>query len=310
MSVALAHLVGAAVLGVLGPYVLDRLPQRWSPRVLITAWVSSIATAVGLLFLSALSALWPDPPPAERFVDTLARCAGAVLHAVRDDFSQVYGIAVAVVVIAAVARTAMSCARHTRDVHRVHRLHRDVVAVVGSTEPDTPDVLWIDHPHPMAYCVGGRSGFVVATSALRTDVPAEARAAVLAHEFAHLRSRHDRVLAVCDVMARALPFVPLFRRAPAAVATLIEADADMSAARVTSTAAVRSALAHVTSQGVGPETPMPRSTRYRLLMLENGAIEPTKSTYAAASVLPLLGAALCTAAALPVLSVLVHGLTA
>ncbi len=148
MSVALAHLVGAAVLGVLGPYVLDRLPQRWSPRVLITAWVSSIATAVGLLILSALSALWPDPPPAERFVDTLARCAGAVLHAVRDDFSQVYGIAVAVVVIAAVARTAMSCARHTRDVHRVHRLHRDVVAVVGSTEPDTPDVLWIDHPPP------------------------------------------------------------------------------------------------------------------------------------------------------------------
>ena len=64
MSVALAHLVGAAVLGVLGPYVLDRLPQRWSPRVLITAWVSSIATAVGLLILSALSALWPDPPPA------------------------------------------------------------------------------------------------------------------------------------------------------------------------------------------------------------------------------------------------------
>jgi len=150
----------------------------------------------------------------------------------------------------------------------------------------------------------------VATSALRTDVPAEARAAVLAHEFAHLRSRHDRVLAVCDVMARALPFVPLFRRAPTAVAALIEADADMSAARVTSTAAVRSALAHVTGQGVGPGTPMPHSTRYRLLMLENGAIEPTKSTYAAASVLPLLGAALCTAAALPVLSVLVHGLTA
>ena len=42
MSVALAHLVGAAVLGVLGPYVLDRLPQRWSPRVLITAWVSKV----------------------------------------------------------------------------------------------------------------------------------------------------------------------------------------------------------------------------------------------------------------------------
>ncbi|ACY21851.1 peptidase M48 Ste24p [Gordonia bronchialis DSM 43247] len=319
MSVALAHLVGAAVLAVLAPYVLDRLPARWSPRVVMTAWVSSIATTLALLALSALTALLPDPPPAEQFVEALARCASAVLHALRDDFSQLYGFGVVVAAAAVVARTAGSYVRHTRRSWRIQRLHRDVVAVVGSTEADTPDVLWIDHPYPMAYCVGGRSGFVVATSALKTDLSPEARAAVLAHEFAHLRSRHHRVVGFCDVMARALPLVPLFRRAPAAVSALAEVDADMVAARTTSSAAVRAALTSIGAAGgsaAGGASPAlggahaGSATRYRLRMLEQATTEPTAGRYALAGMAPLAASAMCAAMALPALSLLVHGLTA
>ena len=223
-----------------------------------------------------------------------------------------------VVVAAVVARTAASYVRHTRHSWHIQRLHRDVVAVVGSTEADTPDVLWIDHPYPMAYCVGGRSGFVVATSALKTDLSPEARAAVLAHEFAHLQSRHHRVVGFCDVMARALPFVPLFRRAPAAVSALAEVDADMVAARTTSSAAVRAALTSIGAAGGSAAGASPAlggahagsATRYRLRMLEQATTEPTAGTYALAGMAPLAASAMCAAMALPALSLLVHGLTA
>ena len=103
-------------------------------------------------------------------------------------------------------------------------------------------VLWLDHPMPMAYSVAGRPGFVVATKGLSDCLTASEREAVIAHERAHLRGHHHRIINVCEVFAKALPVIPLFKAAPAAVRRLVELAADDRAAQATSPDAVRSAL--------------------------------------------------------------------
>jgi Zn-dependent protease with chaperone function len=310
MIVATAHLVGALLIGIAGPSVLRRLPAEWPPRLTLLAWVSSVTTTLGLLVLAALSALWPDPAPAEQFVTAIARCATVVFEAIRTDFNVLYVIIVVAIVSVVVFRTTRSWMRYALRSGKIRRLHRDMVAVVGDVEPDSPDVLWISHPQPMAYCVGGRSGFVVATTALRTDLPAEAREAVLAHEFAHLRSHHHRMIGLCSVVAVSLPILPLFRQAPHAVSILTEMDADLAAARQTSPSAVRRALLHVGTTLVGNDAAATDSTSQRVRSLDNYTIRPTVSAYIAACCAPLFLSVVGAAIALPALSILVHGLTA
>ncbi len=95
---------------------------------------------------------------------------------------------------------------------------------------------------PMAYSVAGRPGFVVATRGLSDCLTESERDAVIAHERAHLRGHHHRIINVCEVLAKTLPMIPLCVAAPAAVRRLVELAADERAAYITSPDAVRSAL--------------------------------------------------------------------
>jgi Zn-dependent protease with chaperone function len=75
--------------------------------------------------------------------------------------------------------------------------------------------LVLDHDRVAAYCLHGVRGRVVVTSGAVAHLRGEELEAVLAHESAHLRARHDLVLAAATAMQRAFPFVPLFRVARA-----------------------------------------------------------------------------------------------
>jgi beta-lactamase regulating signal transducer with metallopeptidase domain len=75
-------------------------------------------------------------------------------------------------------------------------------------------------------------------------------AAVLTHEQAHLTGRHHPLLASSDALAAVLPFVPLFRRAPAAMRELVELAADVVSVRAHGIAAVRAALIVVSGSDV------------------------------------------------------------
>src|SRR3546814_7035003 len=108
----------------------------------------------------------------------------------------------------------------------------------------------------MAYSVAGKPGFVVAPQGLSSALSGGERDAVLAHERAHLSGGHHRIVGACEVLAAVLPRVPLFAAAPAAVGAIVELSADRHAARVTSPAAVRSALAVVS------KSPLPRSEEH------------------------------------------------
>lgn len=66
---------------------------------------------------------------------------------------------------------------------------------------------------PIAFAVPGRPGGVVISSTLYATLDADERAAVLAHENAHLHLHHHRYVHTVELCAAALPFlVPLARQ--------------------------------------------------------------------------------------------------
>lgn len=85
---------------------------------------------------------------------------------------------------------------------------------------------------PLAYALGGRSGQVVISQDLFGLLDDDERAAVVAHELAHLRLRHHRLLRFAQIARAALgQAVPAAQRAYMALARELEAIADEAAAR-------------------------------------------------------------------------------
>src|SRR3984957_7121698 len=114
---------------------------------------------------------------------------------------------------------------------RDRRRHRALLSLLAHGDPKVPGALVVDYPAAAAYCVPGlRSRIVISAGALDLLDQAEL-AAVLAHERAHLRERHDLVLLPFTALARAFPWSVLVQRSYASVALLVEMLADDHAAR-------------------------------------------------------------------------------
>lgn len=164
---------------------------------------------------------------------------------------------------------------------RTRRRHRELLDVLATPWPDEPGAHVLDHPVPMAYCLPGpRSRLVVSAGTLQTLDRPELDA-VLAHERAHLRERHDLVVLPFVAWGATAPWVPGMAAAQRAVATLIEMRADDVAAAVTSPDALAGALHAVadtsaqatltrfsaaTAQRLArvesPPAPLPRAARF------------------------------------------------
>ncbi|RJL30835.1 M56 family metallopeptidase [Bailinhaonella thermotolerans] len=114
----------------------------------------------------------------------------------------------------------------TVHVFRARRRHRAMLSLVGRGTPEVPGVLVLDHPAAAAYCVPGlRPQVVISEGTLRLLKDAEL-AAVLSHEEAHVRERHDLVLLPFAALRKALPFSEVVREAQSSVALLVEMCAD------------------------------------------------------------------------------------
>ena len=132
---------------------------------------------------------------------------------------------------------------------RDRRRHRALLSLLAHGDPKVPGALVVDHPAAAAYCVPGlRSRIVISAGALDLLDQAEL-AAVLAHERAHLRERHDLVLLPFTALARALPWSVLVQRSYASVALLVEMLADDHAARRRPARELVTALIRVGSAG-------------------------------------------------------------
>jgi hypothetical protein len=132
------------------------------------------------------------------------------------------------------------------------RRQRELLTLLAHGDPKVPGALVLDHPAAAAYCVPGlRSKIVVSAGALKLLGPAEL-AAVLAHERAHLRERHDLVLLPFTALRRAFPRSGACAAAYREVALLVEMLADDRALRARPARELVSALVRVGTAGQVP----------------------------------------------------------
>ncbi len=245
MTVAVTLALSSLLLALVAPSLLqNRRVVTGRPTVLLATWAASMASFAVLLGSAVLVTAWPRHAPAEGMADVLLSCLARLTHAIApriDDAIAVTGAAVLLVLAARSTRTVREyVSRRTRATEN----HADTVRIVGRRDA-LVDTVWLPHPVPLAYSIGGRGGFVVATDGLTAHLSAREIVAVMAHERAHLTGRHHRILVVTTALARAFAVVPLFARAPAAVAVLLEIAADRAAVTATDAATVRSALVRV-----------------------------------------------------------------
>jgi Zn-dependent protease with chaperone function len=152
-------------------------------------------------------------------------------------------------------------------------------------------VLWLPLDVPTAYSVSGRPPLVVASMALRHCLDADALAGVLAHERAHIARRHHTLVGAAEAVAAGLPWLPLMRRSPALVRTLVEFDADDHAARALGPEGLQRALQ--TLRPLHPPAPMLAITGdavdMRMSRLENypASIGPINKTLTSLTVVLL-----------------------
>lgn len=294
MIVALGAAWAAALLCLAAPCVLQRITPTMTPRAAVASWLICLCSAVGLAGAAVVAALWPGHAPGVVVAEAAAQCLTRVVHSVPGWLADPLTVVVLIVVAGLGIRVAASARRHARAGARVRAYHRDVVSVVARRGGEDVPVMWLDHPKPMAYSVDGRPGMIVATEGLASKLNDGERRAVLAHEYAHLRGGHHRLIRSCEVLAAALPWIPLFASAPKAVAALAEFAADDSAAAATSPATIRSALCVVAaSTSSEPSATLSlggQVLQQRLRRLERSKLPRRSSRWMAMGVSPIVAA--------------------
>lgn len=244
-----------AVLTVLlaGPASAGLARARWtarSPRAALVLW-QAVGLGGGLGVLSAGLTL-AAADLAEEWVAGVAAMPGQWR---RFGPAGWFGMGITLGVgVYLVSATATSTMRILAD----RRSHRHRLALISTPlEPRGPagreigtPVRLVDHPHAVAYCLPGFRPRVVLTRGALDVLDAAELEAVLAHEQAHARGRHDLVIQPFIAWAKTFPFLPPGRRAVGAVALLIEMLADDAAVRRCGRAPLHSALHKLRDQHV------------------------------------------------------------
>ncbi|WP_134767689.1 M56 family metallopeptidase [Nocardioides sp. 1609] len=202
------------------PRLLVRVTRtRRTPRAAMLLWqgvaLAAVLAALGAGASLATGTAWRDEPGAASYV--------------------VAGVALLVtgLVLGRLLLSAHLVGTRLRTLRRRHRDQVDLVAHRFSQRGSTrAGVVVLDHDLPVAYCLPGmqKARVVVSAGALGRLDAAEVDA-VLAHERAHLRARHDLVLEAFSVLHRAFPRWVSSAAALAEVRLLVEVLADRAAVR-------------------------------------------------------------------------------
>lgn len=224
-------------LGALGLLLLGAVLAEPASRVLAAAqWPArdpvgallvwqAIGLAGGLALLGA-GVVYGLAPLGDSPVRALLAVPAAVAQGRFVDQLGVSHLLALLVALVVAARLLGVLAVTTTRTLRVRRRHRNLVDVLGTPWPAAPGARVLDHPLPVAYCLPGRrSRLVLSIGVLDALAPVELRA-VLAHERAHLRERHDLVVLPFVAWGATAPFVRGMACAQLAVAALIEMRAD------------------------------------------------------------------------------------
>ncbi len=236
---SLVLLVIAGLLAVAGPQALARPWADRAPRLAVAAWVLLAGTALTAVVLAGVVLLVPVTALGTDLAGLLRACALGVQAAYSTASPlPILGAALAVAVpawtllgmLAGMVPAALEQGRLRRSLSAVGRADDALGALV------------LDAPQAAAYCLPGRGGRVVITTAALAVLSGAELTAVLAHERAHLRGRHHLLVAAATGLSRAFPTVPLFSRGLTEVRRLVELLADDAATRRQDRLEVASAL--------------------------------------------------------------------
>jgi Zn-dependent protease with chaperone function len=140
------------------------------------------------------------------------------------------GVAASVVTLSLVLASGHRTGTRLRRLRRRHRELVDLVALEpGDVGAERLRVL--EHPTPMAYCLPGLRQRVVLSQGAIDALSPDELLAVLAHERAHLRARHDLVLEFFTVLHTTVPRALRSEAGLTEVNLLVELLADRWAAR-------------------------------------------------------------------------------
>ncbi|MDN5893730.1 MAG: M56 family metallopeptidase [Nocardioides sp.] len=223
------------------PWVLAHWPGlRRTPRAAMLLWQSvalaAVLAAVGAGLSLFTSHAWRETPGA----------VGALIA----------GVALAVTFLV-VGRLLLSGHRVGTTLRALRRRHLAQLDLIAHTERGARVV---EHDVPVAYCVPGMRGVrVVVSAGALSRLGDDEVAAVLAHEHAHLRARHDLVLEAFSVLHRAFPAWVASRAALGEVQVLVEVLADRAAARSAGSLPLARALVAMAS-GRAPQAALAVST--------------------------------------------------
>lgn len=232
-----ALLLGALglTLSLLAPKLLAT--ARWTDRAPVAGvllWQSLTLTAV----ICALGVVLAAPEEASRAAGARhPETVAALLFSL--------GVAATIVIRLIVSLIRVSSRARARRAR--HRMLVDLLDSVERHEQLTGDeVRVLEAPLPLAYCVPGRHPRVVLSDGVLRVLDRPQIDAVLAHERAHLRHRHELVMESFTAFYRAVPG-PLRDKAPLdAVHLLLEMVADDAARRRTGPEPLRAALERLT----------------------------------------------------------------
>jgi Zn-dependent protease with chaperone function len=224
---ALAFTIVALLLSGPVPAMLARAswPMR-APRAAIVLWQSIALAAVlsafsaGIAIASRLFVPGSDGRPTATVTSEIEALGWPMWLA----YVLVFAITLVIGARLFIAVLQVAIATRRRRAH-----HRMVVDLVGKSGGNHLRIL--DVKQPLAYCLPGvRSRVVVSEGTLKTLSDSEI-AAILTHERAHLRARHDLVLEMFTAVHAAFPRFVRSGNALDAVRLLIEMLADDAAVR-------------------------------------------------------------------------------
>ena len=249
-----------AVVAVIWAPVLVRR-WRWldrSPGAAIAVWQALTASALLSIVLAGFALALPTLPMTTNLADLFQACANAL----RADYATPAGASASaiggVAAAAAVSRAGWGVGRYLwigrratlRQTAGLRLIAKPLSAVSNTVQ------VHVESSELLVYCLPGRPGTIVFTTAALARLDQPQTAAVLAHELAHLRSRHHLLVAVARGLHLAFPFAPLFRIASTELERLVEIHADDTAARahdrrVLATALIELAAGRSPAGGLG-----------------------------------------------------------